>query len=323
MSTASARSNPQHSNPPPHLLLDPLIGPLLMAKPDEAEYLLSRHPSYALASLGAGSPYTQSNNKSNKRRRHSKKQQHGRNPHRRRTNSQLAQLKPLAPLHSQSAPSLSKPTTKKLSRLKSLHGGGNGKVTLTHSELDSNQTFGGGGAEFRVVSCILKREHALQELQRKVSSSNTRPYFATDIIYLLFDLRALAVECIESIAEWRKPHSKTFEFLWEGENYMTKMFKDASFLKVCRPLGLCLSLPGLANNPLLDFEESCIHKAISEYGLNTAWANALRRDPTLTIDYDPVELEREKTEKVCPFGIATEAELFLCCKISFRCVVVY
>lgn len=259
-----------------------------MAKPDEAEYLLSRNPSMAMK---RGSPYTQPK-KSKRRRRSKRKYNHNRTNH--RTNPHQ-KLKPLSH-HSKSAPLLhqsSSPNAKQgIARLKSLHGGGNGKITITHGELDSNQTYGGGGAEFRVVQCILKREHQLRELQRKVSSSNTRPYFATDIIYMLLDLRTMAVDCIESIAEWRRPHSKTFDFCWEGQNYFKKMYQDSSFLKVCRPLGVCLGLPGIANNPLMEFDTASVNKAMSEYGLHKTWANALRINPTGSIDYDPVALEQ-------------------------------
>jgi hypothetical protein len=279
----NSRNNSNHSNSlgsrnnSSTLLLDPLVGPLMMAKADEAEYLLSRNPSKAM--LSPYTPYTTSKNTNhrnhrNKLRKHKCNRQH------------LIPLK-----HSKSAP----PSKKGIARLKTLHGGGDGKVTVSHDELDSNQ-INGGGAEFRVVQNILKREHALRELQRMVSSSNTRPYFATDVIYLLLDLRKMAVDVIESINNWRKPHSKIFDFQWEGQNYLVKMFQDSSFLKVCRPLGLIFSLPGLANNPLLEFDDASINKAMNKYQLPKNFVNALKTDKSKTIDYDPIDLEKEKKQ---------------------------
>jgi hypothetical protein len=144
------------------------------------------------------------------------------------------------------------------------------------------------------VQAILKREHLIREMQRIVSTSNTRPYFATDVVYMLLDLRAMSVDCIEGIAEWRRPHSKIFDFIWEGENYLLKMYRDTSFLRVCRPLGLCLSLPGIANNPLLDFDEAAIERAEKEY--NSSWAGLCRRDSQQTLDYDPAASVAEKQE---------------------------
>ena len=141
---------------------------------------------------------------------------------------------------------------------------------------------------------VLKREHLIKELQRIVSTSSTRPYFATDIIYMLLDLRALSVQCIESIAEWRRPHSKMFNFIWEGDNYLLKMYKDTSFLKVCRPLGLCLSLPGIHNNPFLEFDDQVINRAEIEY--ESSWAKYCRKDPKQTINYDPEQVKLEQKQ---------------------------
>ena len=124
-------------------LLDPMLGPLLMASPDEAEYLLSRHPSTAL------SPYQIPKTKKYSRRRNKLSKTSGSS--KRRLNKQRSNSnknKNLPPLsHSLSVPTTSKDKTE---RLKTLHGGGDGKVTHTHTELDSNN-YGDGGAEFRVI----------------------------------------------------------------------------------------------------------------------------------------------------------------------------
>ena len=296
LQTSSTTPLALRRRPDPNMLLDPMVGPLMMAKPDEAEYLLSRHPSHVM------SPYQrkkskkammQNKNRKSKRnnKRNNNNNRNNRNNSNNKNNKNNGNKKNLPALaHSRSATTTT--TNQGMKRLQSLHGGGNGKVTMTHRELDSKLYQ--GGSEFRVVQAILKREHVLRALQKMVSTSNTRPYFATDAIYMVLDLCALAVDCIESIAEWRKPHSKVFNFMWEDENYLLKMYKDTSFLKVCRPLGLCLSLPGLPNNPLLDFDDQIINTAEVEY--NSAWAKFVRRDINQSIDFDPVEVIKSKND---------------------------
>ena len=123
-------------------LLDPMLGPLLMASPDEAEYLLSRHPSTAL------SPYQIPKTKKYSRRRNKLSKTSGSKRRLNKQRSNSNKNKNLPPLsHSLSVPTTSKDKTE---RLKTLHGGGDGKVTHTHTELDSNN-YGDGGAEFRVI----------------------------------------------------------------------------------------------------------------------------------------------------------------------------
>ena len=279
----------------PNLLLDPIIGPLMMAQPDIAEYLISRSPSHALAQLGSGSPYKISKRQSGRHRSSNPRQRK-----RQRSKSSSVSQTASTTRSSTRKTTRTKTSSKKvlspgIDRLKQLHGGGNGRVTLEHTELDSNQAHANGGAEFRVVQAILKREHLIREMQRIVSTSNTRPYFATDAVYMLLDLRAMSVDCIEGIAEWRRPHSKIFDFMWEGENYLLKMYRDTSFLRVCRPLGLCMSLPGIANNPLLDFDEAAVERAEKEY--NSSWAGLCRRETQQTLDYDPAALVAEKQQE--------------------------
>jgi hypothetical protein len=150
-STHLQKQRPLASKASKNHLLDPMLGPLLMASPDEAEYLLSRHPSTAL------SPYQIPKTKKHSRRRNKLSKTSGSkrrlnkqrsNSNNNNNNSNRNKNKNLPPLsHSLSVPTTSKNKTE---RLKTLHGGGDGKVTHTHTELDSNN-YGDGGAEFRVI----------------------------------------------------------------------------------------------------------------------------------------------------------------------------
>ena len=133
-------------------LLDPMLGPLLMASPDEAEYLLSRHPSTALSpyQIPKTKKHSRRRNKlsktsSSKRRLNKQRSNSNNNNNNNRNRNKNKNLPPLS--HSLSVPTTSKDKTE---RLKTLHGGGDGKVTHTHTELDSNN-YGDGGAEFRVI----------------------------------------------------------------------------------------------------------------------------------------------------------------------------
>lgn len=273
----------------PNMLLDPMVGPLLMAKPAEAEFLLSRN-------LETGSPYI---SHSKKKRRNSQVRDGKRGRRKRKGKPGSAQVAASA------ATEVAKAHSKRRRQLPPLNTGSNdvgfrttgrqrqlfaeskGGVTVSNQLLNSN-----GNAEFRVVQAILKREHVLSELERLVSSSSVRPYFATDALYLMLDLRSLAVNCIEAIMEWRKPHAKVFEFLWEGKNYMLKLFSDTKFLRVCRPLGLLLGLPGIWNNPLLEFGRKEVEAATSKFKSPVAFLLDVDVKPSL--DYDVVAAEKEK-----------------------------